>query len=168
MNTLSKILFQFVKKFSESEIYLWHHLYSVIVSLFTNISLDETINFCVDLIFHKNKKAEGMLKQHFKQLLRLSVKSYCLLFNSVYYKQVDGIATVSPLGPIFFKWTMTINCYKSVPYIFDQSIIGSMPTTFLSCLKVEIMKGSSSSTLIHTILIFNLLAKKNPTIQFLS
>ena len=138
------------------------------MSLFTNISLDETINFCVDLIFHKNKKAEGMVKQHFKQLLRLSVKSYCLLFNSVYYKQVDGIATVSPLGPIFFKWTMTTNCYKSVPYIFGQSIIGGMPTTFLSCLKVEIMKGSSSSTLIHTILIFNLLAKKNPTIQFLS
>ena len=38
-------------------------------SLFTNIPLDETINICVDLVFHKKKKVKGMLKRHFKQLL---------------------------------------------------------------------------------------------------
>ena len=40
-----------------------------------------------------------MLKRHFKQLLTLSVKSSCFLFNDVYYKQVDGVAMGSPLGP---------------------------------------------------------------------
>ena len=40
-----------------------------------------------------------MLKRHFKQLLTLSVKSSCSLFNDVYYKQVDGVAIGSPLGP---------------------------------------------------------------------
>ena len=69
-----------------------------IQSLFTNIPLDETINICVDLVFHKKKKVKGMLKRHFKQLLALSVKSSCFLFNDVYYKQVDGIAMGSPLG----------------------------------------------------------------------
>ena len=64
--------------------------------LFTNIPLDETINICVDLVFHKKKKVKGMLKRHFKQLLTLSVKSSCFLFN-VYYKQVDGVAMGSPL-----------------------------------------------------------------------
>ena len=70
-----------------------------IQSLFTNIPLDETINICDDLVFHKTKKVKGMLKRHFKQLLTLSVKSSCFLFNDVYYKQVDGVAMGSPLGP---------------------------------------------------------------------
>ena len=37
-----------------------------IQSLFTNIPFDETINICVDLVFHKKEKVKGMLKQHFK------------------------------------------------------------------------------------------------------
>ena len=57
------------------------------------------INICVDRVFYKKKKVKGMLKQHFKQLLTLSVKSSCFLFNDVYYKQVDGVAMSSPLGP---------------------------------------------------------------------
>ena len=40
-----------------------------------------------------------MLKRHFKQLFTLSGKSSCFLFNDVYYKQVDGVAMGSPLGP---------------------------------------------------------------------
>ena len=79
-----------------------------ILWLFTNIPLDETINICVDLVFHKKKKVKGMLKQHFKQLLTLSVKSFRFLFNDVYYKQVDGVAMGSPLGPTFvfsLLWT---------------------------------------------------------------
>ena len=68
-----------------------------IQSLATNIPLDETINIFVDLVFDKKKKVKGMLEQHFKQLLALSVKS-SFLFN-VYYKQVDGVAMDSPLGP---------------------------------------------------------------------
>ena len=70
-----------------------------IQSLFTNIPSDETINISVDLVFHKKKKVKEMLKRHFKQLLTLSVKSSCFLFNDVYYKQVDGVAMGSPLRP---------------------------------------------------------------------
>ena len=68
-------------------------------SLFTNIPLDETINICVDMIYNKRKKVKGMLKRHFRQLLTVSVKSSCFLFNDVYYKQIDGVAMGSPLGP---------------------------------------------------------------------
>ena len=68
-------------------------------SLFTNIPLDETINICVDMVYNKRKKVKGMLKRHFRQLLMISVKSSCFLFNDVYYKQIDGVAMGSPLGP---------------------------------------------------------------------
>ena len=44
-----------------------------------------------------------MVKRHFKQLLALAVKSYCFVFNDIYYKQIDGVAMGSPLGPTFSK-----------------------------------------------------------------
>ena len=68
-------------------------------SLITNVPLDETINICADLFFHEKKKVKGMLNRHFKQLLTLSVNSSCFLFVDVYYKQFDGVAMGSPLGP---------------------------------------------------------------------
>ena len=70
-----------------------------IQSLFTNISLNETINICVDLVFYKKKKVKGMLKWHFKQLVTISVKPSCFLFNDAYYKEADDVAVGSPLGP---------------------------------------------------------------------
>ena len=66
-------------------------------SLFTNIHLDETINICVALVFHK-KKVKDILKRYFKQLLTLSLELSSFLFNDVYYKQIDAVAMVCPLG----------------------------------------------------------------------
>ena len=68
---------------------LWH----------VNIPLDETIQICVDLVYNKRRKVKGMLKRHFKELLTISVKSSCFIFNDVYYKQIDGVAMGSLLGP---------------------------------------------------------------------
>ena len=56
-------------------------------SLFTNIPLDERINICVDRAFQNKTKVKRLLKRHFKQLLTLAVKSYCFVFNDIYYKQ---------------------------------------------------------------------------------
>ena len=53
-----------------------------------------------------------MLKRHFKQLLTLSVKSSCFLFNDVYYKQVDGVAMGSPLGPTLANLFLVYCEYK--------------------------------------------------------
>ena len=50
------------------------------------------------LYTHK-KKVKGILKRHFKQLLDLSTKSSCFLFNDNYFRQIDGVAMGSPLGP---------------------------------------------------------------------
>ena len=66
--------------------------------LFTNIHLDETINICVALVFHKKKKVKNILKRYFKQLLTLSLELPSFLFKDVYYKQIDAAAMVCPLG----------------------------------------------------------------------
>ena len=68
-------------------------------SLFTNIPLDETINICADIVYHRKKKVKGLLKRHFKELLTHATKSSCFLFNGNYYSQIDGVAMGSPLGP---------------------------------------------------------------------
>ena len=54
-------------------------------SLFMNIPLNKTVNICVN-VFNNKKRVKGLLK---KQLLTLSVKSSCFVFNNVYYQQVD-------------------------------------------------------------------------------
>ena len=54
-----------------------------IQSLFTNIPLGETIDIPVYMVFEKRKKVKGLLKRPFKQLLIITVKSFCFLFNDV-------------------------------------------------------------------------------------
>ena len=68
-------------------------------SLFTNVPLDETIDICINKLYTGKKKVKGLLKRHFKELLNLSTKSSCFLFNDNYYRQIDGVAMGSPLGP---------------------------------------------------------------------
>ena len=43
------------------------------------------------------KRVKRLLKKDFKQLLTLYFKSSCLVFNNVYYQQVDGVTMGSPL-----------------------------------------------------------------------
>ena len=70
-----------------------------VTSLFTNIPLDETIEICIDKLYHRKKKIKGLLKRHCKELLTLATKSSCFIFNMTYYRKLDGVAMGSPLGP---------------------------------------------------------------------
>ena len=68
-------------------------------SLFTNIPLEETINICINLIYDNVDVIEGINKFQFKNLLSLATQESYFLFNDVLYKQKDGVAMGSPLGP---------------------------------------------------------------------
>ena len=68
-------------------------------SLFTNIPLDETIDIVTEKVFEKKKKVNGISKTDFKKLLSLSTKGTVFFFNGHYYRQKDGVAMGSPLGP---------------------------------------------------------------------
>ena len=92
--------FSFCNELRKQDSFLYMASFDI-QSLFTNIPLDETIDICVNRVFQHKKKIKGMLKRHFKQLLTLTVKSSCFVFNNVYYKQIDGVAMNSPLGPTF-------------------------------------------------------------------
>ena len=68
-------------------------------SLFTNIPLDETIDICVDNLYNDNGNPPNIPKHDFRNLLNIATKESLFMFNNKYYKQVDGVAMGSPLGP---------------------------------------------------------------------
>ena len=69
-------------------------------SLFSNIPLNETIDICVNTLYPKrNMKIKGLTKNEFKNLLELATKESLILFDNKYYRQTDGVAMGSPLGP---------------------------------------------------------------------
>ena len=68
-------------------------------SRFTNIPLDETIDICVNQLFENIDTVEGFTKSELNQLLCLATKESYFIFNGLLYKQIDGVAMGSPLGP---------------------------------------------------------------------
>ena len=91
--------FHFAKEILEQDSSLYMGSLDV-DSLFTNIPLDETIDICTNLIYTDNTTTiEGIDKKEFKTLLTLATKESFFLFNETLYKQKDGVAMGSPLGP---------------------------------------------------------------------
>ena len=68
-------------------------------SVFTNIPLEETINICVDKLFKNNTKVNNLTKESFRSLLELATLDSFFISGGKYYKQKDGVAMSSPLGP---------------------------------------------------------------------
>ena len=66
--------------------------------LFTNIPLEETINICTNLLYNNEYGIDGINKSEFKNLSLATQESY-FIFSDALYKQKDGVAVGSPLGP---------------------------------------------------------------------
>ena len=68
-------------------------------SLFTNIPLEEIIDICVGNFYSDNENPPNIPKHNFRNLLNIATKETFFMFNNKYYKQVDGVAMGSKLGP---------------------------------------------------------------------
>ena len=85
-------------------------------SLFTNVPLSEVINDICDYLFDNHKHyflPSGPLKRNQKRMSKRTLKKLLhlctegmFLYNSKLYKQVDGVAMGSPLGPTLANWYM--------------------------------------------------------------
>ena len=69
-------------------------------SLFTNIPLNERINNCVSDQHNKNLYNGKLNKRDLFELLETGTSESSFNFDYLLYKQVDGVAMGSPLGPI--------------------------------------------------------------------
>jgi hypothetical protein len=71
-----------------------------IKSLFTNIPLVEVTNICLEYLYHSDTTAPNMPEEVFRELLELATVNVEFSFNNHMYRQIDGVAMGSPLGPI--------------------------------------------------------------------
>ena len=68
-------------------------------SLFTNIPLKETINICTNLLYKNVDVVECINKSEFENLLSLATQESYFMFSDILYKQKNGVAMGSRLGP---------------------------------------------------------------------
>ena len=70
-----------------------------VVSLFTNVPLEESINLAVDYIFRGSPNIKTN-RNDLKKLFVFATSQTHFLFNGTYYDQVDGVAMGSPVAPV--------------------------------------------------------------------
>ena len=79
-----------------------------IESLFTNIPLQETVDLCVKKFFKDRTHVDNLSKGSFRELRTRAISESLILFNQEFYKQHDGVAMGSPLGPTLANFFL---CY---------------------------------------------------------
>ena len=72
-----------------------------VVSLFTNIPLDETISICADFLYRSQSIASLPFPEDvFIDLMGIATKSVSFSFSETMFRQIVGVSMGSPLGPI--------------------------------------------------------------------
>ena len=72
-----------------------------VVSLFTNIPLAETINICLDTLYRDEDVSKPDIPEALlHKLLVKATTEVEFSFDDVIYRQIDGVAMGSPLGPV--------------------------------------------------------------------
>ena len=69
------------------------------MQLFISIPLKETIDIAVNLLFEHNLGL-NITKTELKKLSESATSDTYFLFQGTFYDQIDGVAIVSPLGPV--------------------------------------------------------------------
>ena len=94
-------------------------------SLFTNISLQETIDIAINLIFNDNPNLI-ITKKELKKLFPFATSQTHFIFNSNFYNQIDEVGMTSLLAPVlanifivFYesKWLHEYNLNKHKFYL---------------------------------------------------
>jgi hypothetical protein len=71
-----------------------------IVSLYTNIPINETIELILDYLYNDQLPTSVMKRLDMKKLLEFATKHSHFLFNGKIYDQKDGVSMGSPLAPL--------------------------------------------------------------------
>ena len=122
MITLAKDTFSFVSQIKTANLSKKFLVSYDVISLFTNILLQKTIDVAINLIFNHNPN----LNITRKELFLFSTSQTNFIFNSKLYNQIEGAAISSPLAPalanIFMgfhksKWLNDYNLNKPIFYL---------------------------------------------------
>ena len=98
--------------------------------LFTNIPLKGTIDIWTNRLFENTEKVEGLSKIEFEELLSLATKESYFVINGKFYKQVDGVAMVSPSVPTLVNASLVYfenNTFWCLCFIYLTKTFRSLP-----------------------------------------
>ena len=98
MITLAKIIFLFFSQIKNANLSKTFLVSSDVTSLFTNISLQETIDIGTNLIFNHNPNL-NITRNEVKKKFLFSTSETHFIFNSKFYNEIDEVATSSLLAP---------------------------------------------------------------------
>ena len=92
-------------------------------SLFTNVPLKKTINIILDRIYNKNLINTSLKKRTLKKLILDCCTKTPFSINGQLFKQTDGVAMGSPLGPTLANIIMTVFEDEFVRKLIDSNVI---------------------------------------------
>lgn len=98
-----------------------------VTNLFTNVPLDETLGLCLDTLYRDNTVPTPRIPERFlAKLLAKATTEVEFSFNGQLYKQVDGVAMGSPLGPvlanIFMGYLESTFAEEELPLLYDRFV----------------------------------------------
>ena len=79
---------------------VYHVVSFDVISLFTNVPLDATIDIILKLIYDNKEIITTINKREMKKLIKLCTKDVHFNFDGTTYVQKDGVAMDSPLAPV--------------------------------------------------------------------
>ena len=95
-----------------------------VVSLFTNVPLLEVADICADALYHNDSietEPTALSEKSFRELLQMVTSGVEFSFGDVMYRQIDGVAMGSPLGPIlanifvgFYEMKIPVNKWPEI------------------------------------------------------
>ena len=146
--------------------------FSWVASLFTNIPFQEAINICTNLLYNNEDVIDCINKSEFKNLLSLATQESHFIFNDVLYKQKDGVAMGSPLGPTmanvflsFYEIKWLEQCPKEFKPVFYRRYVDDIFVLFESA--EHLSKFRNYFNTCHPNMSFSFEQEKNGKLSFL-
>ena len=90
---------------------LLKHVYTLLTSTVLNVPLDETIEICAEALYRGHLDCPPFPEDAFRELMLIATRGVEFSFHNQMYKQLDGVAMGSPLGPALANiiWTRIIH-----------------------------------------------------------
>ena len=160
----------FINKLKKMKIKSGYKMVSLdVVSLFTSVPLDYTINVILDKVYKERKIETKLSRDELRSLLELCTKKMHFSFNNKIYKQTNGVTMGSPLGPVIANIFMVNLEEMMIPRLSDKmsAWYRYVDDTFTFVKEDEIESVQETLNMFHDDIKFTYESETDHTLSFL-